>query len=105
MKMMTIALYTSALTELAAQIKERFSQIRVSVEDTSLWLRTESCSGHVGLVFFADRNAMFSRADFSRGAALLGSMEDVMCGLHEYKLVYDALVMAVDRFANWEIVG
>ena len=106
MKTITIEEYKAELADLATQISQRFEkQIRVDVENASLWLRTETCHGHVGLAFTSGKSSMISKAEFSRGSALSGPIDEVMRGLCEYQIVHDALVLAVLRFANTEITG
>lgn len=94
----TIATFEERLAKLAERIKVDFPNVNASISDRQLWLRTVTCSGLVTLRLSNMADSMCVSCEFSRGAALNGSMSEVDLGIRDYQRVYAALEIAVTEF-------
>lgn len=93
--------YEQRLVPLTEVLRQRFPDIRISVEPTTIWLKTRTCGGQITLRFTdAVEFVMYVACEFSNGMALSGSMGEVKIGICDYQRVYDALEIAAQEFAD-----
>jgi hypothetical protein len=97
--------YEQRLVPLAETLRQRFPDIRISVEPTTIWLNTRTCGGQITLRFTLEELIqMYVACEFSSGMALSGSLKEVKIGICDYQRVYDALEFAAQEFADVIVV-